>query len=423
MNKDLLKSIIVDQQELVLRRQTRDTIISRNGIEKTGSFLKSPNVLLISGMRRCGKSTFAHQVAAGQACATINFDDERLFEFKTSHFNLLLEAFLDIYGEFGYLLFDEIQNIPGWELFINRIRSDYKIIITGSNAHLLSSELATHLTGRYDAMTLYPMSWKEYCVFSGIDLDPTKTLSTRQKSRQTSVSNQYVATGGLFEYYSLGKEHIRSLFGAIINKDIFGRYAVSYQHILQELALLMVNSFASKISMRQLSAHFQVKSPHTIKEYLGYLQNTYLIFAIEKWSYKLREQQTAAKKIYVVDNGIIDALSFSFSANSGRLLENSVAIELKRRATQDGSEVFYWDDYTNECDFIIKSGRRVTAALQVCYELTDATKPRELAGLMKAMTEFKLPEGFIITMNRKDEEKIAGKWVRTIPFYVWAAIG
>jgi hypothetical protein len=421
MDKNLLKRIILDQKETVEARMQKKEMISRQGFFHAPGLLRRPNVLLISGLRRAGKSVLSHQIAASMKRAALNFDDERLFGFTVRDFDLLLTAFYELFGEVEVFLFDEIQNIMGWELFINRIRDDQRIIITGSNAHLLSSELSTHLTGRYDALTLFPMSWREFLSFVGVGEDPSAALSTRQKGRLTAVFERYVQEGGIFEYHTIGKEHIRSLFSSIIHKDIFGRYALAYPHVMEELALLMVNSVASKLSVNNLAGHLKVKSPHTIKEYLGYLEDTFLLFTIEKMSYKLRERQSAAKKAYIADNGIIDALSFEFSSNRGRLLENAVAIELARRSTRDGSRIYYWDDYQNECDFILKKGTRIAGGIQVCHDLTERNIGREKRGLVKAMEEFSLKEGLIITADQSNEEEIDGKLIRTVPFYQWAS--
>ncbi|MBN1308761.1 MAG: ATP-binding protein [Chitinispirillaceae bacterium] len=264
------------------------------------------------------------------------------------------------------------------------------------------------------------MSWREYLRFLGNDSDPRTAHSSAELHRFATQSEKYYACGGIFEYYSLGKEHIRTLFGSIIHKDIFGRYRIDYPQVLEELALLLVTGFASKISVNKLTAHFKVKSPHTIKEYTGYLENTFLIFSIGKWSYKLREQQSAAKKVYCTDNGIIDALSFNFSSNRGRLLENAVAIELRRKCLNSGGMLYYWDDYRNECDFVLKTGTRAVSAIQVCHEMTVDNLDREKYGLLKAMDHFNLPEGTIVTFAQSGEEKIDGKMIRMVPFYRWA---
>jgi predicted AAA+ superfamily ATPase len=420
MNRDLLRQIVADQWETAEKTEAIKTLILREGVAEASRALSHPNILLISGMRRSGKSTFSHQIASKHPYAAINFDDERLLGFKTEHFNLLLQVFSELRPEFKYLLFDEIQNIPGWELFTNRIRANHKVIITGSNANLLSSELSTHLTGRFDAISLFPMSWKEYLSFIHNKTNPLTAYSSTQSHRLITLSETFLCSGGIFEYYSLGKEHIRTLFGSILHKDILGRYHVSYPHVLEELSLLLITGFASKLSVNKLAAHFRVKSPHTIKEYLQYLENTFLVFSISKWSYKLREQQSAAKKVYCADNGIIDALSFSFSSNKGRLLENAVAIELKRKCLNNGDSVHYWDDYHNECDFIIKKGTQVVSATQVCYEITEENSVREKNGLLKAMEHFDLKEGTIVTLGQSNEEVVGDKVIRTIPFFRWA---
>jgi len=419
MNKEFLKNVIVDQHELVESHLTSENIIERDGLNSCTRFIAHPNILLISGLRRAGKSIFSHLLLTKQKYAHINFDDERLISFKTENFNILIEAFYELYGDCEYYLFDEIQNIQGWELFINRLRLKYRIIITGSNARLLSSEMAAHLTGRFDTHSIFPMSFSEYLRFQSTPLESKKHFTTQQKALYSSLFETYLRSGGIFEYFKFGKEHIRSLFSSIITKDILSRYAIKFPVELEELAVYMVNSFASKISVNKLAKTLGINSPHTIQEYIKYLKNTFLIVTVNKFSYKLREQRSAFRKIYVIDNGIIDSLSFDFSANKGRLLENKIAIEFKRRSSEENFEFFYWSNYVNECDFIIKKGKKITSLFQVCYELTETNQQREFSGLVEAARHFDLKEGVVLTMSQEDTQTVNGINIKIIPAWKW----
>lgn len=279
--------------------------------------------------------------------------------------------------------------------------------------------MATHLTGRFDTYTIFPMSFLEYLRFLSIAHNDQKGYTTREKAVYGSSFEKYMQNGGIFEYYLFGKEHIRSLFSSIITRDILSRYAIKYPLILEELAFYLVNVFASKISVNKIAKMFRIKSQHTIREYIRYLENTFLVFTLGKFSYKLKEQRAALQKIYIIDNGIIDALSFDFSANKGRLLENAVAIELRRRSIAGNSAVFYWDNYVNECDFIIKTGKKVTSVYQVCYELTGQNQQREFAGLLTAAREFNLAHGTILTMSQEDARVVDDISVKIMPIWKW----
>ena len=419
MNKEYLKNIIVDQKELIEDRFKSENIITRDGIQGCKKYLNYPNILLISGLRRAGKSFFSHLLTGNISNPFINFDDERLVGLETKDLNTILECFYELYHDFDYILFDEIQNIKGWELFVNRLRNKYRIIITGSNANLLSSELATHLTGRFSAFTVFPLSFKEFLRFKSFKLQKNSLYSTKIKSDISSLFSEYLNEGGIFEYYKFGKEFLRDLFSSIIAKDIIIRHKPKYPVVLEELALLLVNYFASKVSLNNITKNLKVKSPHTTKEYIKYLEKTFLIFTINKFSYKLKEQLSSFKKVYIVDNGIINSLIFDFSQNKGRLLENLVAIELKRRSFLTDFELFYWDNYNVKCDFIIKKGRKVTHAYQVCADITARNKEREITGLIKALKEFDLKEGIILTEFSDEEIKVDGFRIKVTPVWKW----
>ena len=231
--------------------------------------------------------------------------------------------------------------------------------------------------------------------------------------------NNYITNSGIFEYYKLGKEFLRNLWSVVITKDIVARYNVKYPRVLEELSVLLVNSFASKISFSKLSRHFKIKSYHTINEYMRYLENSFLIFTVNKFSYKIKEQLSAFKKVYIIDQGFINALSFNFSENKGKLLENIVAVELKRRSYRENFSIYYWDNYNVECDFIIKQGLKITSTYQVCSELNLNNRKREINGLVNAMKEFNLKEGYILTESTEEEIRVNGFKIFVMPVWKW----
>lgn len=419
MNKEYLKNVIVDQRESIKDKLNSERIVKREGLSKCDRYLSSPNVLLISGLRRVGKSFFSHLLCKKDKYAFINFDDERLIEIETKDLNVVLECFYELYQNFNYILLDEIQNVKGWELFVNRLRNKYKVIITGSNANLLSSELATHLTGRFITFSIFPLGFKEFLRFNSFEFKKNLLYSTETKSRITSLFLKYLKEGGIFEYYKFGKEFLRNLFSSIITKDIIVRYKIKYPIVLEELALLLVHYWTSKISVSNLTKSLKIKSSHTVRQYIEYLENTFLIFTLSRFSYKIKEQLSTFKKVYIIDNGIINSLVFNFSQNKGKLLENLAAVEFKKRSIFEGFEIFYWSNYNVECDFIIKKGKKITSAYQICSELTLKNKQREVNGLIGALKEFNLKEGFIFTEAQEDEFKVDKFKVKVIPMWKW----
>lgn len=419
MNKEYLKNVIVDQRKDVLERIKDVVVIPREGADICERYIRHPNVLLISGLRRAGKSFFADQVVKNKKYAYLNFDDERLIEFYSRDFNTTMECFYELYSDFDYLLFDEIQNIRGWELFVSRLRNKYKIIITGSNANLLSKEMVTHRTGRYSDFVLFPMSFKEYLDYNNVAIKKMSPYSTRERSKITSVFDKYVRESGVFDYYKFGKEFLRNLWSSVIVKDIVVRYKIKYPSVLEELSVILINYFTSKISMSKMTRNLKVKSSNTVAEYVRYLENSFLIFTLNKFSYKIKEQLSTFKKVYIMDNGFINSMIFDFSGNKGKLLENIVAIELKRRSIRNDFKIYYWDNYHVECDFIIKKGKHIISVYQVCSELNMNNKKREIDGLTAAMKEFGLKNGMILTGSTEDEISVNGYNIQMIPVWKW----
>ncbi len=418
MNKETLKNIVVDQKELSELKFMTEKMITRTGLKAAAAHLRHPNILLITGMRRAGKSVFSRLLAQDKNSAFITFDDERLAGFKNADFAPLLECFQELYDDPEYIVLDEAQNIPGWELFAGRLRENFRVIVTGSNAAMLSSELATRLTGRFSTVTIFPQSFREYLEFSGVDVS-NPPYSTRRKAAIYGNFTRYLSEGGLFEYRKFGPEFIRTLFNSIITRDIAVRYGVRHTAALEEFSLLAVNYFGTRLSLSKISRSINIQSPNTCREYLKYLENTYLLFTVNNFSYKVKEQLSTFKKVYVTDNGIIRALSLDFTKNLGKLLENTVAIELKRRSYLNGSSMYYWNDGTSECDFVLRKGKRITCASQVCYDLNVNSANREISGLVNACAEFRLKKGLILTMDTEKEIRERGVKISVLPVWKW----
>jgi predicted AAA+ superfamily ATPase len=408
--KALLKQVIFDQQIF-----SHDKWVERSIPQ---SLIDCKEVLVISGIRRCGKSVLLQQIRAKQAekdyC--LNFDDDRLAKFSVDNFQQLYEVFIELFGEQKTFYFDEIQNISGWELFVRRIYDKgCKVFVTGSNAKMLSRELGTHLTGRYCSYELYPFSFSEYLDFLTIKIKPGDFYSTVGVANLTKYFNQYLYDGGFPQYtISRNEIYLKSLYESILYKDVMVRNKLTNEKEILELVYFLASNVAKLSSYSSLARLLGLKHPVTIKNYIEHIENTYLIFQISKYDYSLKKQLANPKKTYFIDNAIVHKLGFNISENYGRLFENLVFIELKRRAY----EIFYHSDKT-ECDFVIRQASQIVQAIQVCYTLNNETRNREIKGLLDAMNIYNLDKGLIITTDKEEEIEIEGKQISIVAVWEW----
>jgi len=371
-------------------------------------------IKVISGPRRAGKSFFAiHKLGN---FGYINFDDEDIVEVE--NYDEILEVLKQLYQNPRILFLDEIQNLKNWELFVNRLqRQGYDLIISGSNANLLSRELSTHLTGRHLNVIVFPFSFKEYLRYYSEEF-----TTAEKKSRLI----EYVRYGGYPEPLVKDlnyKEYLKTLFDSILFKDIVRRYNPRYSKALEGLTNFLISNFSNQISYRNIMEFTDIGSIHTVEKYIGYLEEAFLFFEVKRFSFKVKEQERANKKIYVIDNGIINAKSFEFSRNIGRLYENIVAVELKKRQMRGELEFFYYKkDY--EVDFVIKKEHKLKTLIQVCYNLDLMnTKGREIRGLLYASRDLRCDNLIVITEDYEYREQvewhgIKGK-VKYIPLWKW----
>lgn len=416
MNEKILKQVIQDQKKEITQK-IEGKLVERENKEHILPFLKYPNIVVILGVRRSGKSVFSIQLAQqlGPKTAYINFDDERLLGIKTEDLNKILQCFYELYGEVETIILDEIQNAPGWELFANRLRRTKKVIITGSNSKLLSGELATRLTGRYIDFTLYPFSFKE-----SIETKPDM-ISTEGIARTCSELNKYIQGSSFPEYKKFGSSIVVRIYEDIINKDCIRRYKIRQEQTFRELAKYMVSNFANEFTYSKLSKIFGIKDVHTAKNYVTYLKEAFLIAVIERFSPKLKQQAIAPKKAYITDHGLGNFIGFRLTDNIGAFFENIVCIELlRKKAVSSKIEIYYWKSLHEEVDFVIKEGTKIEQLLQVCYNITNYdTKKRETKALLKASKELKCSNLLIITEDTEAEEKIEGKTIKYIPLWKW----
>jgi predicted AAA+ superfamily ATPase len=342
-----------------------------------------------------------HGLAETGSFGFVNFDDERLV--SVSEFDEILESVMAVYSNPGVLLLDEIQNYPRWELVVNRLqRQGFQLIITGSNSNLLSSELSTHLTGRHLPTYLFTFSFKEYLgIFE-------KTLT------QAEIGEKFVDflnNGGYPEPWlkSLDfKDYLRVLFDAVLFKDIVKRHRIRYGNALEHLALWLISNIASDFSFNALAKITQISSVHTLQKYQQYLEEAFIFFTVPRFSYKVREQIRSNQKIYCYDNGFYQAKAFQFSPDYGKLLENAIGVELKKRSLESGSQLFYWKGRDREeVDFVVREGLNITSLIQVCWSAGQSrTHDREVRALLKASKELNCDRLLVITNDYEGKEHV-----------------
>lgn len=384
MDKRILETILSDQaEELELKKNQKFCRRKEEDLIDPDS----PQAQVVIGVRRSGKSTLCYNalIRKGVKFAYVNFDDERLINLTAADLNDVLEVLYKINGDFNYLFIDEIQNIPEWYLFVNRLlRRQIHVIITGSNAKLLSGELATHLTGRHHTINLYPFSFSEYCEAKGID---TKSMSTMAVARRRAVFDDYMRKGGFPELSRIRNErdYIDELVRNILQRDIEQRFKVKHVTSFEEMSQHLLNIAPAIVVDKKLKEAFGFGSQHTAKNYVGYLKQAYLLVGLHKYSPK-SQQRLTADKVYPIDVSLMNRRSDAFSGeNLGWRLETIVYLELMRRYKSLGFDIYYFSERSGECDFVICEGRKAVVAIQVSYDISnEKTRKREISGLLLA---------------------------------------
>jgi predicted AAA+ superfamily ATPase len=315
---------------------------------------------------------------------------------------------------------DEIQNLPGWHRWLNRLYEfeDVKLFITGSNSSMMKGEAAMSLTGRNRVITLHPFSFREYAAACGVTWTERDLLTGEGKAKLARLFGQYVREGGFPENVRRKDPDIlRHYFGDIVYRDIVARYGLRNVREIRELALYLASNLSSLASYKKLKDAISVNSLTTVKNYLGYFADVYLFFPVNLFEYSLKRQMYNPAKIYCVDHALAAAMAFKFSSDSGRILENIVCGELKRR----GCDIYYWKDKNGrEVDFLIRQGQEITAALQVCQDISaDETRKREISGALSAAATFSLPEVKILTADQEGEEILKGVRILYEPLWRW----
>ena len=385
--------------------------------------LKSKLAQVVIGVRRSGKSTLCFNALrkAGVHYAYANFDDERLEELETQDLDNVLQTLYKIYGKFDYLFLDEIQNIDGWPLFVNRLlRQRIHIIITGSNAKLLSTELATHLTGRHHKIELFPFSFKDWCSIK--DVEYTR-LTTKNKGLLSKAYEEYFRQGGFPELISgeeNPKEYISTLIDNIISQDIKKRYKIRNIDALKRLAHHILNETPTLIVKDALQNIIGIKSERTLGNYLMYLNQTYLISTISKYSSRSRER-ARNEKSYAIDVAFMDKRENAFSGeNLGWRLETIVYLELLRRKAGTENDIYYYQGRSAEADFVVCDGNKTLAVYQVSYDISnEKTRKREIKGCIARAKATKCDNIFLITDNESEVIEEDGYTIQIVPIWEW----
>lgn len=359
--------------------------------------------VVVSGIRRCGKSTLLAQLIPQQysGYVFINFDSPKLFQFTFDDFSLLDEL-LKTEESTEYLFFDEIQNIPAWEVYVRgKLDEGYKVIISGSNASMLSRELGTKLTGRHISQELFPFSYSEFCGYRSVATDKTSVTA-------------YLQEGGFPQYLATGKQEIlHTLIYDILYRDIAVRFNIRDDKSLKNLLMYAVANVSNLISANKLKQIIGVRSTATVQEYLSFLEDAYLIHLVSKFSWSYKKRLVHPRKIYFIDNGLQAAITPSATEDWGRRLENMVFWELRRFT----KEIYYFNENTGECDFVICRQNKPFLLIQVCIALHPDNREREQKGLIAAMQYFDRKEAYIITLDQTDKIMFEGKTIHVIPVH------
>lgn len=424
MERDLLKKLILEQAQIPLPVD----IVPRQIESVVAPLLNGDSILIITGVRRCGKSILLKKLRKQRKESDyyINFDDDRLVNFTLADFQTLYEVFIELFGNQKSFYFDEIQIIDGWERFVRRLYEEgNKIFITGSNASMLSKELGTRLTGRHISITMYPFSFYEFVVFKDKTLleqvQKNNYIFTTQMTGQIlRLFADYVQTGGIPEYVrNQQTEYIHSLFENIIYKDIIVRYNLTKEKEIKQLAFFIASNIGKNITYNAVRKMLGLGNASTIAEYYEYFANSFLAFLVNKYDASLRKQIQNEKKQYIIDHGLARLIGFRASDDIGRILENIIYIELLRRRCK-----IYSHEDNGECDFVLHESNRIIAAIQVCKTLDDPqTKEREYKGLINAMRTYNLTNGLILTENQQQTDTIidAGNsyTIHIMPIWQW----
>lgn len=427
---EILKRVIIEQREnfIKVNNSIDREILAHPDFNR---WCKLKEIIIVTGVRRSGKSFLLRLIwqkirttgkIASDNFLYVNFEDEKLINFTAADFETLLESYYELFTinrrQKIYLFFDEIQNITGWEKFLNRLQETdkFKIFVTGSNATLLSKEISTVLTGRNLPLNLFPLSFAEFVKYkSGVETEKNNFYLAEQRGKIKKLWTTYLATGGFPEvvingYRPLLQEYLKN----IIYRDIVLRRHIRSEANLREIVSFVISNIGVPLSLDNIARMTRIKNLMTVKNYLGYLEDSFLFFNVAKHSYSIKQQIYNPDKIYTIDSGVYHEMAVLNSANEGRLLENIVYLQLRRQ----NRKVFYFND-KKECDFVIQQKNKITEAIQVTKILSAENREREISGLTEAMEKYNLQTGLILTFDEAEIIKEQDRKIIIKPIWQW----
>ncbi len=411
-----IKNILFEQKLELNEIMNKKNIIPRDIINQFDQIRESNLAKIVTGIRRSGKSTLLYLLLKDKDYGYINFDDINLYGRDASE---IFNSFIELYGNVKYVFLDEIQNLTGWELFVNNLQKTYNVFITGSNSKLLSSELSSSLTGRHIQIQLFPFNFKEFIKYKN-NLD---TATNRGKNIIKNNLTFYMENGGFPEILIENESrnvYLTQLYRDIIEKDIIIRFNINHKRTYIDIVNFIMNAYTGYISYNKVKNKFNVGSVHTVKNYINYLEESYLVFFLDKFSYKEIEIEKSVKKVYLIDNGFIQIINRN-SSDLGKSLENVIAINLKQLSLENNFNIYYWKDYNNnEVDFIIKMGIEIKLLMQVTYAMDEKDiSMREIRALIQASDILKCDNLVIITWDYSEIKVFNDKKINFIPAWQW----
>ena len=421
VEEKIILQVLAEQKEYVENYQPKNWVDRKE--ERLFEF-DSPLAQVVIGVRRSGKSTLCHkvllehQVKYGYA----NFDDDRLANMQVEDLNTVLSCIYQIYGtDINYIFLDEVQDVEGWHLFVNRLlRTNLHIVVTGSNAKLLSGELATHLTGRYNEIHLFPFSFQEYCTFHHIDI---KSITTKAEAERKRAFMDYMTIGGFPEIQNIRNKrgYVQSLLEAIITKDIQQRFNIRNTDVLRKIANHLINNVCQEINYGDI-AQFLGTSDQTVRKYIDYLRQAFLIQLLTKHSFKSKER-IRNSKAYIIDPGLQNNRDNAFAGeNIGWRLENVIYIELLRKCANEFLDIYYHKPTprSKEVDFVVCNQNKAEELIQVAYDIdSDKTFSRETNSLLKASTALNCDNLTLIAFSDTRDVEIDDKCIHIYSAIDW----
>ena len=404
------------------QRKERDELLARHYLMRKSNtdvktLLDNPIIKLITGPRRVGKSTYALLMLQGKSFAYLNFDDNLLLSAWDEE--LVMRTLDEVYPNYEFLLLDEVQNLKDWDVWVSKLyRRGKNPVITGSNAKMLSGEMATVLTGRYLQVEMLPFSLTETIEWKGANIN---SISNAKQAEAVAIADDYLRNGGYpetIDMRSITRNYLSTLFDSIIWKDVAKRHNIRNITDLNNIALYLLSNFCNPLSANDIAKELSMTSVTTTRKFMDYLHEPYLFYYLPRFNNKLKLMKKAASKVYVIDNGFVAAKAFNLSENLGRLLENEVFVELLRQGYQVETSLFYYRSRNDrEVDFVTRQGTHINQLIQVCYDMTSPkTEKREVSSLIECAGELKCNNLLIITNNEEREIHTDGYNIKVIPF-------